>query len=136
MIIQKRGTIKLVPAIIPGAIRVESLCILGVTIGSDLKMDQHINRSCPLPHHQRPQHASIKGIICRLSPPRRPSHHSLQCHVRIPCMVGICQRTEQRQDRSSNKPYETQRFPPSRTSKTVSLPKLTKCHLHEPEPCA
>src|SRR6218665_2873088 len=44
MIIRKRGTIKLVPAIIPGAIRVESLCILGVTIRSDLRMDQHINR--------------------------------------------------------------------------------------------
>ena len=44
MIIRKRGATKLVPAIIPGAIRVESLCILGVTISSDLKMDQHINR--------------------------------------------------------------------------------------------
>src|SRR6218665_4170572 len=27
-------------------------------------------------------------------------------------MVGICQRTEQRQDRSSYKPYETKRVPP------------------------
>src|SRR6218665_1432790 len=44
MIIRKRGTAKLVPAIIPGAIRVESLCIVGVTISSDLKMDQHLNR--------------------------------------------------------------------------------------------
>src|SRR6218665_3620636 len=39
-----------------------------------------------------------------------------QRHVRIPSMVGVCQRTEQRQDRSSNKPYETQRVPPSRAS--------------------
>src|SRR6218665_1477919 len=43
MIIWKIGTTKLVPAIIPGAIRVESPCMLGVTISSDLKMDQHKN---------------------------------------------------------------------------------------------
>ena len=52
----------------------------------------------------------MKGIICRLSPPRRPSHHSVQRHVRIPCMVGIWQRTEQRQDRSAYKPMKRRDF--------------------------
>jgi len=135
MIIWKRGTTKLVPAIIPGAIRVESLCILGVAISSDLKMDQHINRVLCLIIIIRPRHASIKGIICRLSPPRRPSHHSVQRHVCIPCMVGICQCTEQRQDRSSNKLYETQRVPPSRTSKCwrYRCQSTVQCHLLEPD---
>src|SRR6218665_3854029 len=69
---------------------------------------------CPLRHHHfTPSARFDQGIICRLSPPRRPSHHSVQRHVRILCMVGICQRTEQRQDRSSNKPHEMQRVPPS-----------------------
>src|SRR6218665_4076611 len=35
---------KHIPTIIPGASRVDAMCILGVTICSDLKMDQHITR--------------------------------------------------------------------------------------------
>ena len=57
MIIRKRGTTKLVAAIIAFALRVESLCILRVTISSDLNMDQHINRvlsSASFHHHCTP----------------------------------------------------------------------------------
>src|SRR6218665_924629 len=56
---------------------------------------------CPLPHHHyTPQHALVKWITCRPSQHCRPCHHSVQRHVHISCMVGICQRTEQRQDRN------------------------------------
>src|SRR6218665_4013359 len=44
MIVAKKGTTKHIPTAFPGTIRVEALSILGVTISSDLKMDQHINR--------------------------------------------------------------------------------------------
>src|SRR6218665_3514718 len=44
MIVAKKGTTRHIPTVFPGAIRVEALSILGVTISSDLKMDQHINR--------------------------------------------------------------------------------------------
>jgi len=44
MIVAKKGTTRHIPTVFPGAIRVEALSILGVTISSDLKMNQHINR--------------------------------------------------------------------------------------------
>src|SRR6218665_1635117 len=85
--------------------------ILGVTISSNLKMDEHINRvlSSASPSLYALSTLRSKGLPAdslRLVA-RGPSHHSVQRHVRIPCMVGICQRTEQRQDRSAYKSYET-----------------------------
>src|SRR6218665_561142 len=48
----------------------------------NIRLTNALIECCPLLHHHiRPQHASIKGITCRLSPPCGPSHHSVQGHV-------------------------------------------------------
>ena len=118
MIIRKIGITKLVPAIIPGAIRVESLCILRVSISSDLKMDQHINRVLSSACHQYTHSARFdrRDYLQTLSTSSpKPPLYPAPCTHRLHGGDLPAYRTETRS--KHYEPYEMQRVPLFRTSK-------------------
>src|SRR6218665_338490 len=100
MSIQRKSTAssKHIPTVNPGASRVVAMCILGVTICSDLKMDQHITRLLSTASSTLFRHVAIERATNRHITSNRTCYHILTC------VVGILQQPEQRHNRGSTLP--------------------------------